>query len=282
MNTEMKEKFYTCRSDIMFKTVICSDNDIDFLKEFLSRVLHKNITSLEYLRNELDVNYPLERKKIVDFVALIDGEYIHIELDTCHSLYRRVRNFSYFASLYAKKTTKGASYDIKSKFIHIDFTFGMPKKYPIERHFKLRADDNYEEKTYIDNLEIIITFNLDRIKEFLYNKNEEEINKFKHLIMLDCNKEELDLLEHYSKGDDFVSDYKDKVNKLNEDHTFRSLMTKEEDDLYILNTEKELAFEAGEKQGVEQGIQENKLVVAKNLLNLEMTDDIIIKSVKIA
>lgn len=242
---------------------------MEFLKEFLSRVLNKKIVSIEYLRNELDINYPEERKKVVDFVALIDGEYIHIELDTCNSSYRKVRNFIYFASLFVKKTTKGTHYDVKSKFIHIDFTFGMPKNYPVERNFMLRADDDYKEKNYIDNIKII-TFNLDKIKKFFYNKDEKQIQKFKHLIMLDCNKEELEELGKLTKGDGLVEEYTNKVNKLNENETFRSFMTKEEDDKFILNTEKKLAFE--------EGAQEEKIEIAKNLIQLKTTDEIILQA----
>ena len=89
-----------------------------------------------------------------------------------------------------------------------------------------------------------------------------------------CIRDRLDLdqndLDEMSNGDDFVKEYEDKVTDLNNQETFRSFMTYEEDQKLIQNTEKKMAYEDGISQGIEQGIsqgiEQEKLEIAKNML----------------
>ena len=91
----------------------------------------------------------------------------------------------------------------------------------------------------------------------------EKVKEYKHLIMLDLEKDGLDKI---SNGDDFVEAYEDKVTDLNNQETFRSFMSYEEDQELIQNTEKAMAYEEGTKNGVSQGIKQEKLEIAKNYL----------------
>ena len=98
---------------------------------------------------------------------------------------------------------------------------------------------------------------MDKITDYWYNLDMEKVKEYKHLIMLDLEKNDLDKI---SNGDDFVEAYEDKVTDLNNQETFRSFMSYEEDQELIQNTEKAMAYEEGMKQ--------NKLEIAKNLLSL--------------
>ena len=81
-------------------------------------------------------------------------------------------------------------------------------------------------------------------------------------------------LEKMSNGDDLVKEYEDKVTDLNNQETFRSFMTYEEDQRLIQNTEKKMAYEDGISQGIEQGIsqgisqgvEQRNVEIAKNML----------------
>ena len=81
--------------------------------------------------------------------------------------------------------------------------------------------------------------------------------------MLDLDQNDL---EKMSNGDDFVEAYEDKVTDLNNQETFRSFMSYEEDQELIQNTEKAMAYE----DGISQGIEQNKLEIAKNMLAKKM------------
>ena len=90
----------------------------------------------------------------------------------------------------------------------------------------------------------IIEWNMDKIMKFWYDKDEENIEKYKYLIMLDLEQEELHEL---SKRDEEVKKYMEEVERINRDPKFREYMTKEEDDRKIRNTELREAREQGEK-----------------------------------
>ena len=85
--------------------------------------------------------------------------------------------------------------------------------------------------------------------------------------MLDLEKNDL---EKMSNGDDLVKEYENKVTDLNNQETFRSFMTYEEDQRLIQNTEKKMAYDEGISQGISQGIEQEKLEIAKNMLAKKM------------
>ena len=92
------------------------------------------------------------------------------------------------------------------------------------------------------------------------------------LIMLDLEKNDL---EKMSNGDDLVKEYENKVTDLNNQETFRSFMTYEEDQRLIQNTEKKMAYDEGISQGISQGIEQEKLEIAKNMLAKKMDISIV-------
>ena len=111
---------------------------------------------------------------------------------------------------------------------------------------------------------------MDKIMEYWYNESTEKIEEYKHLIMLDLEKESLEKL---SERDDFVKEYEERLNKLNEDETFQSAMTYEEDQKLILNTEKNQAYDNGKAEG---SIIKSK-EIAKSMLNENIDVNIISK-----
>ena len=100
---------------------------------------------------------------------------------------------------------------------------------------------------------------MDKITDYWYNLDMEKVKEYKHLIMLDLEKDDL---EKMSNGDDFVEAYEDKVTDLNNQETFRSFMTYEEDQELIQNTEKAMAYE--------EGVEKRNIEIAKNMLAKKM------------
>ena len=249
----MEKKFYTSKYDRVFKTIFCDEDNTYLMKTFLSRLLNKEIESLEYLRNELELKNVYDKTKTIDVLVKVDNEYIHIELNIVNNIdYIHLRNYIYFSEVFNKKTRRGKVYDYKTKFIHIDISFGIKSKKEITEYYVMSEDGS----KYIDNIKII-EYNMDMIKEICYNEN--ELEKYRHLVMLDSNKEEL---ERISKGDEFVTKFKDKVEELNEKETWVSAMTREEDYELILNTEKNINYE--------KGIEDNKKEMVNKLYNKNM------------
>ena len=177
-----------------------------------------------------------------------------------------MRNFCYFTNIYSKKTKAGRNYNLKEVFIQINFTYKNIIKSRLDKHKVLEDKEllriykvmDKDLKTYIENLEIW-EFNMDRIMQIWYDNNESEIEKYKHLIMLDSS---LDELEKLSKGDDLVEEFKEEIKELNENETYTSWLTPEEDAEFILNTEKSISYEQGEKN--------KQIEIDKNLLKTDL------------
>lgn len=249
----MIKKFYTGKHDRVFKTIFCNEENPKLLKEFLTRTLKREVEIIEFLRNELPVASTVDKVKTVDVLVKVDGEYIHIEINANNKDYIPTRNFIYFTNVYSRKVTRGNNYyDLKTKFLHIDLTYGLPtSNKEIARYYVMNEDKN----KYINNFEIV-EYNMDKFMKYWYNLDKEKIEEYKHLIMLDLNEEELSKL---SKGDELVMEYEKEITDLNNQETFQSYMTYEEDQQMINNTEKHMAYE--------EGIKTEKVEIAKSMLS---------------
>ena len=219
---------------------MCDENDKEFFIEFLERIINKKIYSLEFLKSELDLQTVIERTKTVDCLVKTEDRYIHIELNSECPAYLHNRNFAFFTALYAKNTERGEEYDLKTEFLHIDFTYEKTNDIEECREYYVMDKDRVK---YIDNLRII-EYNMNVIAKYYETHNKKKIDKFRHLIMLDLNRKDLRVL---AKEDGFVEKFDEKIEKLNNNETFQSLMTYEEDQRKRLNTEKHMAFDEGVK-----------------------------------
>ena len=265
----MKKIFWTAKYDRVFKTILCDERNIHLMKEFLSRVLEREVQTVKFLRNELPVTNTKEKVKTVDVLAEVDGEYIHIEINTGYGKYVHVKSFEYFTTVYNLKTKRGDFYDAKTKFLHIDFTYHLGQDVPVREIYQVQSKTTG--RNYIDNF-TILEFNMDLIMKLWYDKDKEILEKYKHLIMLDVED-----FEEIGKGDGFVEEFGKKVSELNEDEYFQSFMTIEEDREYSFNTEKMEAYDNGLEEGIEQGIEQNKIVIAKTMLQENMDKSLIAK-----
>ena len=128
---------------------------------------------------------------------------------------------------------------------------------------------NDGEKNFVRNFKIV-EWNMDKVLNYWYAKDEVNIQKFKYLIMLDLNEEDLAKLSNDRK----VMKFMNEVKKVNEDPEFFSYMTKEEDEEKCHNTEIKEATEAGKKEAYEN--------IAKEMLKSNMPMKDIIKISKLS
>ena len=108
---------------------------------------------------------------------------------------------------------------------------------------------------------------VDNIKKFCYDKG--EIEKYKYLLMLDMTLEEL---EDFYPEDEIVKDYGDALMKYSEDKFIYSYSEEEEKEM-LYNTIADMAYD--------EGVEQNKLDVIKNMLKLKLPISTIAKSINI-
>lgn len=263
-------KFYKGKVDRVFKSIFANEDDPSLLQEFLSRLLDKKIEIIHFLKNEQPIVSVNDKTKTVDLLVKIDNEYTHLEVNTSSNLLIRTRNFNYFTNIYSRKTTRGQIYDFKTKFLHIDLNYNMPINSDFKYSYFIQTLNGDK---YIDNFKIMV-FNMDKYMKYWYTNDSENIDKYKHLIMLDLEENDLKKL---SIGDDFVKEFEDKITNLNNQETFQSFMSYEDDQRLLNNSYKAMAYEEGMEKGTKIGIKQNKIETAKNMLELDIEIDKIIK-----
>ena len=271
------KKFYKLKNDAVFKAVFCKEKNKDLFELLLQEALNKKINIISINTPEIYKNNVYEKGRTLDVLIRSNNLFINVEINTFVSNSLKRRNAGYIFRKYSELTHIGESYNSMPLVIQINLSNLNSNKLV----YKYNLYDKVNNKTYIDNLEIY-EFNITKIKETCYNKS----SKYRLLSLLDCNKEELDLL----KGDDIVERIKNEVNYLNDDPDFIKYMSEEDEARLLKNTLKEDAYqtgieqgiEQGVKQGIEQGIEEGskkqKLMTAKELLKNNIPIDIIVKS----
>ena len=118
---------------------------------------------------------------------------------------------------------------------------------------------------------ILYIFNMDRIKDIWYSKDEKLIEKYKYLIMLDLNKEEL---ENLALKDKKVGKYNMELKSVNVSVGINDWISEEKDKEMWKNT----YIEEGKEQGIEQGAKQKQREMIINLNNLDTPIEVIAKA----
>ena len=253
MNTkEVVKEELTSKYDRIFKSIFVDENDYTLMEALLSDCLGTNVRVIRYLPSELSVKSIKERVKRLDILIEADGKYINVEIDTSVDVSKKVRNFNYFTAFYSGHTAVGEKYDIKTDFIHIDLAFGIGINNPIIDNYYITSEETG--KKYIEKFRIIL-INMDRLKETWYHKDEKEIERYKHLIMVHLDKREL---ENYYKNDTIIKKYREKMKKLHDgEDYFHAPFNAVEDAIALENTQREYYQEMKSKEIAKRMIDKN-------------------------
>ena len=253
-----QKKFYTCKYDKAFKEIMMKKENFFILKKVLENILEIEVKEIELRPLNLNTNNIYVKGKETDLLVLTNQGKIEIEVNTHYEDYVRVRNFCYITNIYQNEITEGSKYSEEIKMIQINLNYGVKDK-EYKRIYKMRDEEG---KEYIKNC-IIYEINMDKYKEILYNKNKEEIEKNKYILMLDMNLEEL---EKY-KEDKVVKEYMEKMERLNQNPMFINWITKEKDEEMIRNTQLFKAEEKGINKGITKGREQANLEIAQKMIN---------------
>ena len=225
----MNTKFYSGKYDSVFKNALANEENKDLLKIFLEKILDIKIKEIELKPQELAKTNIKVKTKTLDVLVETDKETINIELNNGYYDALPTRNLAYICTIFGNSVFKGERYFNISKHIGLNITWGLKESKSLVNYYRL-IDENTKEE-YSDKL-CIYEFNMDKIMELWYSKNE-EADKYKYLIMLGLEKEEL---EEISRGDGFMEKFKENVVKLNSNPAFIDVISAEEDAIKTQNT----------------------------------------------
>ena len=252
-----KPKFLMGSNDRVFKTLVNSgEKGKIILEAILETVFEETVEILEFLSVEQPLEKVTDRRKVLDCLVKIKDKFVNVEINlNDYDAAKAVRNFAYLCSFYSQNTRKGDSYDIETLCVQVNIKFGSS---PYNRSNKILT------KAYLQDEDGIIIKNfaiwnmyVENIKKKCYN-NPKERDKYRYILMLDEDKDNLDL---FYPSDEIVSIYKGEIMRLNSDADFVWDITKEEDDEKLFNTRMHLA----EKEGMAKGKTEEKLDNAKKM-----------------
>ena len=236
------KKYYNGMFDSVFKNALCDEDNNKLLKWLLECCLEIKIDKIKLKDKELLKNSTYTKGKVVDLYVETDNELINVEINNHPHDYNNERNLAYLANLYSRSVDISLGYYKVRKCIQLNLTSGK-KGIDLKSEYALLKRNGIKEEMFSDSFKIY-EINVDLLKESYYNKNEEIINKYKPVIMLTLNREEL---EKFSLGDERIMEYKEKVEKLNSDPEFMVFMSREEDQKKTENTLKYIVEEKNQK-----------------------------------
>lgn len=216
-------KRYNGMNDVVFKNTFYIEKNKDLLKWLIESCLDMKIDEIELKDKELSKNNKIIKTKVVDTIIKTNGKIFNVEINNGESeQYIRDRNLGYLASIYSNSLNLSENYYLQPISIQINLTSKNSSVREISKYM-LRSEygEFWSEKF------IIYEFNMDKIKKSYYNKNENEKERFKPLVMLTSSNKELEIL---CNGDERVKRYKDRVEELNDNPEYTILMSDEEDD----------------------------------------------------
>lgn len=216
-------KRYNGMNDVVFKNTFYIEKNKDLLKWLIESCLDMKIDEIELKDKELSKNNKIIKTKVVDTIIKTNGKIFNVEINNGESeQYIRDRNLGYLASIYSNSLNLSENYYLQPITIQINLTSKNSSVREMSKYmFKSEYGEVWSEKF------IIYEFNMDKIKKSYYNKNENEKERFKPLVMLTSSNKELEIL---CNGDERVKRYKDRVEELNDDPEYTILMSDEEDD----------------------------------------------------
>lgn len=271
------KKFYTYKYDRAFKEIMLKKDNIELLKYYLEYILNVEIKQIKINNVELINGNLNTRGKRLDLYLETNAGKINVEMNAENKNYVHPRNLAYICNIYQNHTLIGKEYDQNTKIIQINFSYGLNKKKAIYKY----EIKNEEDERFVYNFEIY-EINMEYFMKTWYNKNQEQIEKYKYFIMLNLEHDEL---KELSKKDKVVERYMEDLNVINSDPVFIQHMTDEHDreGIYkaLLAEEKEKAIlegiEEGKKVGLEQGISQGIQKVAKTMIENNFQIEDIIK-----
>ena len=280
------KKYYTCKYARAFKEIMLKYDNLDLLKYYLEFILEVKIKDMKINNVEL-LNGNINTKgKRLDLFLETDKGKINVEVNAENKDYVHPRNLGYICNIYQNHILVGKKYAEETKIIQINFSYGLNKKKAIYK-YEIKNEEN---EKFVSNFEIY-EINMEYFMKNWYNKNQDEINKYKYFIMLNLEKEDLEIL---SKKDKVVRKYMEDLNIINDDPIFIQHMTEEDDReaICIAKYKKEFIEEGyeqgmekgikqgikkGKKEGIEEGQKKEKIEIAKNMLEQKIDIDVISK-----
>lgn len=242
--SDMKEKFFTLKNDIVFKYVMKNDK---VLRGFLSSILKmdpKKIRTIEHRDTHLKVDGPHDKLGILDVRVVING-YIHIniELQMYPFKYWDNRGFYYVCRMYVNQGKRGESYDRFGPCIQISILGSTPKGGDDEFYSEGGFLNKKTYKLLSDN----ITFHMINLSQLQYVKDEDKDDAYDWAALIGAQSQEE--YRMIAKKNEYLAEAVRETEAFNRDFALREEATRREMAIMDEIMRMKEAREEGEEEG---------------------------------
>ena len=286
MNINSNNFILKPKNDYVFKKIFGDERNKDILISFLKAVLKIDIEDVQILNSELPKENIADKKSILDIRATINNNVeVDIEIQVSRTIYMPQRSLYYWSKIYCEQLESGEKYNKLKKTICInilDFNTLGTNKY----HSMFKLKENEENYVLTDLLEIHF-LEMKKLDEY---KENDDLSQWVSFIKADSK----EVLEKMAKVNPNIDKAVNVLTTMSQDKKARAEYLSREMALHDEATKIEEAMEEGYEQGKEegreegikegikegreQGREEANIEAAKNLLQLGVDIDIIVKS----
>ncbi|HJD36437.1 MAG TPA: Rpn family recombination-promoting nuclease/putative transposase [Candidatus Blautia ornithocaccae] len=264
----MDEKFIMQpKVDYCFKALMENERVRNGFLSAVTKIPRKEIQGSRLLPTHLEKKSPDGKLGILDVrVELVGGVQIDIEIQVASSEYWAERSLYYLSRMYAEKIREGQDYEQLEKCIHIgilDFTLFEDQEF--YSSFHLWEDKRKE--MYTDKFEIHI---LELPKLTRYQYPETELLEWARFL----NAEQKEVLQVESDKNPDIAEAMRELEKISRDETkkaeYDARLKAIRDYRFYLKMSEQRGFEAGKTEGVQEGLEQGKLILIMNMLKKGM------------
>ena len=261
----MRNNTQTLMHDLLFKETFADPHNRRQLEFFLEQILGYKTG---YLHDKLDVSYesPIKKNKLKDknirgdIIIKFDDVVLNLEAYTNFDNSSIDKSIYYIMKIHTSKLKIGDDYHELGKTIQINFVenahLGLKDKLVYDFH--IACDELPEIKLLKDSFYVKIV-QIDKARELGYTNN--ILDKWFKFIAANGSSER----EIIAKGDVLLMELNEWINKYVADDETQEELNKWD-------------IEIATNKGIEQGKKEEKMEIAKNLLNTNLSDEDIAKA----
>ena len=268
------------KMDFVFKRIFGNENHPNVLISFLNAVLNPvdPIQSVELKDTTIEKSHLEDKYSRLDVKAMTNkGEYINIEIQLKDEYNMIKRSLYYWSKLYEGQLENGENYQKLSRTICINLLdFNLLNHDKFHSVYRLKDCETNEELTDVMELHFI---ELKKIKDV---QHAEEVKTKLEAWLYFINQPDSELVQELEKIEVDIKEAKAELIRLSGDRKERERYEKRREsrlnEISALSYAEEKGIQKGIEQGLEQGAKQEKIEIAKNLLDILDDETISLKT----
>lgn len=266
------EKIYPLYTDLVSKYIFGTQENVKFLEDLLESVFDMKPGSLKGMQvlNSVNINkdYIQDKDMEMDIVAKTPtGEIINVEFYSNYTRSSEIKSLMYISKTFATQLKKGEEYLSLKKLRQINFIKGnyLHHNGSIINKYLIINEKDKKDQIMPDLFQIYI-IDIDKNLKVDYNINERLRDWIKLIGAGDKKK-----MEEATKSSPIMKEALEKMKEFSSEEWFKGYFTKERLVKSQILEAKTEGISEGIEQGIEQGVKEQKIEIAKTMLQKNET-----------